>query len=383
MNTPKFTTPQYLAHLKSLRAKAALHTATTALVLCASIDSMIKSVESDGYDDRSQAYAALVVRARERDPVAMAEVTKIRQTRINNYLSARSNWLMFFNQVTLGVAEIAEYIHESRQEVRIGYSGGADGGYRRSNILKFKDHVQVPLFPMTSEMYEYFLWDPYRGSIADEIKALIDIAGDLEEKISQKAKTFVDAACLATFTLTGARQARTFFTHSSIATGNLPLGNILDVHTAGRWSKAAMDGVAQYCAAFGTLFGEVLKPEVVMLPSSDATGQLADVSLTSQQNDMTAQIFGGGQIVDYGGYKWTIVPDVTLSPDVGSGHAYAYVKMNKPIGDYFHKPDGDKTHDNPQKDGPLGNTGEMGMKKWIGFATPLQWNPFVLKVQYK
>jgi len=355
-----------------------LHSTATALVLAASIGEMITNVESDGYDDRAKAYGELVQRAREKDPVAMAEVTKIRAQRINNYLTARSNWLMFFDTVTLGPAEIPEYINESRQQIRVGVSG-PDGGYRRSQILKFQDHVQIIPFPVATELYEYIIWDPLRGNIADEIKALIDVAGDLEEQISQKAKVFVQNACVSAFTTTGARQDRTFVTHSSVATANLPTTNRIDASSGGRFSKVAMDAIAKYCAQWGMLFGEMLKPEVVLLPSSDSTGQLADVTLTSFSNDITSQIFGGGMILDYGGYKWNVLPDVTLNPD----DKFAYVKMNKPIGQYFQKPDGDVVYDNPQKDGPLGNSGEMGMKKWIAFATPYQWNPFVLRVQYK
>jgi hypothetical protein len=127
------------------------------------------------------------------------------------------------------------------------------------------------------------------------------------------------------------------------------------------------------------IYGELLSPQVVLIPSSDSTGQLADISLTSQQNDITSQIFGGGQILDYGGTKWNLLPDVTLAPADG----FAYVKLNRVIGQYFQKPSGDKMYDNAAKDGPLGNTGEMGMSKWIGFCAPLPWNPFILRVKYK
>lgn len=379
--TPKFSTKaEYLAHLKGLRSRASLYTAVTCAAIiggASGLDAMIQSVESDGYDANCEGYRELVKRSRQGDIGATAEVTKIRLTRIQNYYVAKSNWLMFFEVQTLADNEIPYFQNESRGETRAAVSS-QDGKPRKSDILKYQDQVQVRLFMLASELYEYMKWDMYRGNVADEIKALIDIAGDLEEKVNQKAKPFVTGA-IGNFVTTGAKQSRTFTLHSAIDTGNIPTTNDLDLDGDGRFSKAVMDGIIAYCASWANLFGAPLRPSSILIPSKDTTGWLADVTLTSQSNPMTDQIWGGGKIENYAGYSFPLIPDLTLSPTEG----YAYVSLGRPVGIMYHKPGGDLMYEQDSKDGPLGNTGEMGARKCIGFAQPEQWSPFVLRVKYK
>lgn len=380
--TPAFKTKgEYLGFLKGLAQRIEMVHGESAAPISSSIASMVTAVESDGFDDLSKAYGQRVQAMHDGDVEARAEVTRMRVTRINNFVIALSKWLSFFQPITLADDEIPYFQLESFGETLVNVSTSTDGGMRKGLVAKYLEPVQLGLFFINSELIPYTVWDPLRGNVADEIKSLVDIARDLEEKISQRAKTFLDTAIIAspsTFTTTGPKQRRTYNAHSAIQTDNFPVRNTIVETTGSRFGKAQMDAVLQYGAQWGEIFGAPLIPKSVMIPSKDATGHLADVQWTSQPNQITQQIYSMGRVENYGGTAWNLLPDVTLSSTSG----YAYVNFGRPVGQFFTKPGGDKSIDR-EVDGPLGNMNEMGARKLIGFAVPKQWNPFILRVKFK
>lgn len=380
---PKMGDPEYAQHLKGLKNKMlVLHSGQAAATIVEGLDRMIGQLEASP-ERRAELdawYKDRIAAMRAGDAEARAEVTKIRLTRISNYLIALSNWMPFFDIENLADDEIPYWMNESAMEVRVAESRGPDGGVNKSRILKFRERHQVLLYQLATEMYEYPLWDPYRGNVADEVKALIDLSRDLNEKVSQNAGVLVKAACVAAFTTTGNRKSRTFFTHSSIVAADLPTTNRIDgtgfTPATTRFSKPIMDAIIAYGDSWGNLFGAPLRPKMILMPAKDVSGYLADVTFTSQTNGVTEQLLGRGRIESYAGVDWEFYPDVTLA----SGDGFAYVMLGK-IGKIFFKPGGDIMYD--EVTNKLGNLGEMGASKWVGMVAPLPLNPLVLRIKYK
>jgi hypothetical protein len=373
------STQDYVNFLKGLKARAAHTVAAQASAVQANLDTMIANVQAEDHEETAKQWADKVKAAGLGDVTAKAEVSRIRLLRTQNFLVAMSNWMPFFREVSLAENEIPYWQNESQMETTANYTG-ADGRPRKSTIVKHREQVQINLHKVTSDEVEYLLIDPYKGRIADETKALINIARDMAVKIDQYAKPFVQGATVANFSNGSSRRSgKTFVLHSVVAAANLPAGNQIQATADSRFSKAAMDAIIKYCASFGNLYGEMLRPVAIYLPASDSTGHLADVTLTSNSNSIVEQIFGGGIIQNYGGFNWPLIPDITLSP----ADKFAYVRFNMPVGEYYTKPSLDEMFDEVTRDSRINNKGMMYQSKWIGFCTPLPWNPFVLRVQYK
>lgn len=368
----------YIAFLEGLKKRARQVASSNASVQGA-LDTMISNIGSENRGETAKEWQERVKAAGMGDVGAKAEVSRIRLLRTQNFMVAMSNWLPYFSEVSLADSEAPYWQNESQMETTANYTG-ADGRPRKSTIVKHREQVQINLHKVSSDEVEYLLVDPYKGRIADETKALINIGRDMSVKIDSLAKPFVTGATADTFSNGSSRKSgRTFVLHSVIAGGNLPQGNRLVASSESRFSKAAMDAIIKYCASFGNLYGQMLRPEAIYLPASDSTGHLADVTLTSNSNSIVEEIFGGGIIQNYGGFNWPIIPDITLAP----GDKFAYVRLNQPVGEYYTKPGLDEMYDEVTTESRKNNRGSMSQSKWIGFVAPLPWNPFVIRVQYK
>lgn len=378
----KFNNDQeYIDFLEKLKLRSAIHQPITASAIQGTLDEMIKNIRSENKGAVAEKWKELVKASRMGDVDARAKVARIRMLKVNNYLMALSNWLMFFNKVNLAEDEVPYWENSVGREVAVAYTG-PDGKARRAQVPKDQAFNQIGLKKLSTEIVEYFLFDPIKGRIADEQKALIDLARDLKAGIDRRAKPFVTAAAAA-FTTTGANTGRTYVLGGDIASGNVPTTNAIDVSDAPesstRFSKAAMDAIIGYAMSFGDLFGMQLRPKAILVPASDVSGILADVTFTSQPNSIVEQIFDGGRVKNYAGYNFDIIPDITLAPADG----FAYVAFDHPIGECYEKNDPYGTRDVITPESEMNNKGQMYQSTYIGFVQPKPWSPFVLRVKYK
>lgn len=374
---PNWTPEQRIAFLQKLKTRAKLHTEFTAAALVANLDKMI---ENAGKEDRQKEYLEKVRLAREGDIGLQAEVAKIRSIRLNNFIIARSNAMTFFDIINLADNEIPYVENTTRFHVIVSYIG-QDGRPRKMQIPKEQVQAQIPLKFLSSEEVEYPLIDIYRGHVADDTKALVDIGFDMDVKVDQVVFPLVTGA-IGAFTLTGAKASRVYVPHGGINVANLPTTNDVPVVGAGagtKFNKAALDAILQYVAAWGNVFpGETMKPVTVYIPSKDAMGFLDSITITSQPNSLVEAIIDTGFPFHYV-IDWTIVADPTLDPDAG----YAYVKTNRPVGTVFTKTSLDKTFDQSTPEMERQNKGMMWQRKVIGGFVPAAQKMNVLRVRYK
>lgn len=327
-------------------------------------------------------YRSLVQRARDGDALAKAEVTSIRVTRTNNFIRAKSNVMSFFETETLGPAEIPYIENHSMGEITVSYIG-QDGQARLTQGVKYQQQTQIELTIVSSGDFEYTLKDMFRGTVADENKALVDIAWDIDRKIEKLTWPFLQAQ-IGAFNLSGAKAGQTWVAHSAINVNNLPTSNLLVIPgntPTSPFRKECFDAILAYCASFGDSLPDgqgQINPVAIYIPSSESMGWLPQVTLTTFGNFVTEQIFQTGYLFDYGGRKWVIIPDVTLDPNLG----LAYVRTTVPVGIFFEKPFMDDVIEDNSTALRKQNKARMSMSKCVGWGLPSTAKMGVIAVQY-
>lgn len=320
-------------------------------------------------------------------------VMEARVTEINNYLRANSNYAgLLFNTVTLGETDWAEFENTTNYEVKIGYVA-EDGKRRLQKAVSPRSREMVPLQILSSDWFGYKLRDLYKGSVAGAAQATVDIAFDLQFKLDRVAHDLFKAApgsggALGTFTpTTGAKNQRIWHLHSGIDSTNLPTTNVLVCATASA-SKVAnttstpfrldvMREVVHYCSQWGNIWsdGPLAPTGIIMVPSKDAAQIGTDIDpYTVESNRVTDNILSQYMQIDYLGYRWTIVPDVTIPPNV------CYPILNKPIGEIFFKPSMDTM---PVRTDEMKNWEERAATKVYGMYIPAHWRMRACSVRYR
>lgn len=371
------------AVLKGLRARAnnMLMPATAATVV-KRYDKMIANREGDLKKTTEEGWKDLVVRSLAGDAAATAEVVRTRITRVNNFLTAMSSAMSFFQEQALADNEAPYIQNHSMNEVLIA-GMGPDGGWNLGKPVKYQQTQAVLLDMIASEVIEYPIFDIYQGSLASEMQALFNIARDLNSKISTKLWSFLQGALVSSFTTTGPLVSRHFVTQSNIFQANLPVGNKIDMPgltTTTQFVKAALDVILRYATQFAGVFEDGdLQPQVVFVPSVHAMGFLDTITMTTAENPLMGQVVETGYVTNYGGRKWVIMPDPTLDPTAG----LAYVRMNKPVGIHFTKPGADREVTEQTIEMKLANKARSGMAKAFGAGMPLPWAVNVLAVHYQ
>ena len=373
-------------YIKNLRVSAARLVPEARARLQASFDTMLAGLD-DGDEakrtaiaERAKKYGELFRKALDGDSEAKASIAKMRVERINNFLVATSNVMKFLKPVTLQADEMPYFENTTRQFVSVYYLG-QDGRPRRTQPIKSFTQQSFDLKMVGTEEYEYPLWDLRTGMVADEAKANVDLADDLDRGIDTLIWPMLDALC-GNFTLTGPNPKRTYYVHPSINIKNLPTSNLLVPSgntNSTLWRKECMDAVIQYCLSWGNaLPGGQMKPVTVFIPSSEMTGFLQQITLTSFGNSLVEQIMDNAWVVDYAGMKWNLQADATLDPDKGR----AYIQTTLPAGEFYTKPSLDKTFDDISMALQKQNKGILSMQKPIGVGMPNAWAPNVICVQY-
>jgi hypothetical protein len=369
-----------LQYIKELRFRArALQPATARKVeaVLAKAEETLSDPEKE--KAANQKMGELIKLAHDGDVAAKADLARIRVVTVDNFVLATTNPITFFDTVNLADDEIPYIENTSRQEISVDYLG-QDGRARKTQGVKYQEQAQIALHQISTEEFEYQLIDIYKGTVKDAQLANIDMARDIEQKLNKLMWPFVRSA-IGPFNLTGAKSGRVYVPHSIVNVKNLPTTNLLtpaDNTPTTLFRKSCMDVVLKYAASWGDVLGQTLKPAAVYIPSSEVMGFLEQITLTSQPNSKVEEIFEYGFVLTYGGARWQFIPDATLDPDAG----IAYVKFNKPIGQFFRKQGLDKVFEDETIDMQKQNKGSVSMSKVIGFGLPITWRLNIAAVQY-
>lgn len=364
--------------LKEMKARASvLQPATAAQVTAV----LVKMEESLKDPEKDKQLRELIVRAREGDATATAQMARLRIISVDNFLLATTNPITFFNTVNLADDEVPYIENTSKQEITVSFIG-QDGRTRKTQPIKYQEQAQINLMTLSTDEFEYQLVDIYTGEVKTASLANIDMARDFSAQISKLMWPFVKTA-IGPFNLTGARSSRVYVPHSLVNVKNLPTTNLLitpNNTTTTMFRKESMDMILKYCAAWGTdAFPDgSLRPAAVFVPSSEIMGFLDQVTLTSQPNTKVEEIFETGFVMTYGGVRWTFLSDATLDPDEG----LAYVKFNKGIGSFFRKPGMDKTFVDESIEMQKQNKGSVSMSKVVAWGLPITQRVNVAAVRY-
>lgn len=370
----------YAAYLTKAKVRAKLLQPATAEATIRNLDAILQNVTGPQAETNRAAYLKLIEQARGKDVAATAELAALRIIRVDNFMRAKSNVMQFFDTVVLAPNETPYIENTSKNQITVSYVG-QDGRARRTQGIKYQEQAQVQLYLISSEEFEYTLKDLYKGSIADECKATVDVAWDLDRQVETLTWPYLQQQ-IGAFTLTGSKASRTYVPHSSVNVNNLPTTNLLVVPgntTSTLWRKECFDVLLKYARAWGDAWPDGgLSPVAVYVPSSEVMGFLDQITLTSFSNPLTEQIIDTGFVYDYGGVKWTIIPDVTLDPKAG----IAYCRFNKSVGTFFTKPFMDDVIIDQSTALRKQNKESMAIVKAVGWGLPSTSKVYVAAVKY-
>lgn len=321
---------------------------------------------------------------------ARAEVSRIQVISINNFIAPKSAWLGFF-QIENFADNVVPYWNNTTQYEMNFALVGQDGGVlsRAGQIVKSQSQIQLPgPWELASPVVKYKLRDLQRGSVADEMLGLIDLARDQALNLDQRLATIAKSTSttLKAFNwTTGAPEKRTAMLHSSIDSANLPSTNIIANATWGgraayvdKIDKDLLDQAIIHGAKLSEVYDMDIRPVEFLYPSSSVFSLITAITQTTQDQHSTfaGQIAAKGFISEAYGYKMAYRPLSTL----GATTKYAYVRYNRPIGIVGFKPGMDQTF---SKRDEQKNVGEIStMKVWTA-AVAEQWRTGIARIQFK
>ena len=370
---------QYLGGLIA-RASAMLLPATAALVVA-----NLKEMQEGIGEDSDAKMVEMIRGAKSGNKEQQSALAELRVFTTDNFLLASSNPLSFFEVVNLADSDEPYIENTSRQEITVRYIG-EDGRAKKSQPIRFEKNARVELYSLTSDEYEYFIRDLYKGNVKTPALANVDLARDLMFKTNRLLWPYIQGALYADFNLTGPKAGRVYVPHSTINVANLPQSNILTPAsntTTTLWRKECMDAVIGYITSWGTdafTDGEFSKEIKVVMPSSQMTGVLQELQFTSFPNSKVEQVFeNAGLQMSYGGYNWTLMGDNTLDPSLRT----AFVNLGKPLGYFFTKTSQDEVFVDDSVLLRKNNKESISQNKVLGFGLPINWSVNVIGVVYQ
>ncbi len=334
--------------------------------------------------------AALMERARNKDGEAVTELNALRSQTIDLYVRAMSNFVSFFQPVTLQPNEQAVWINTFRNPVNVYYMG-QDGGPRTAKAVKSQKQIFVDMCELHTDEVGYQVRDIQLGTdIASAAQATVDIGWDMANKVDLEAYTLMTGGkSLAAQTVYGSFNGaskdldKTWIPNARINTANLPTTNALVLADNGsgqgqsnNFRLAVIRAIMNYCESWANVWGSPIRPTgMILIPSSDVADLSNEITPTSLifPNAVAEGLLNNFTQFDYMGIRWTLVPDVTLTPGT------CYPVLNKPVGVMYLKPSMDEEFTETDRKKNWETRSQM---KVINFAIPEPWRVNALKVTY-
>jgi hypothetical protein len=314
---------------------------------------------------------------------ALQDLNRLRILSVENLIVPMSNAGSFFRSISLQQDEEPMLENTTGQEMKARFIG-EDGKPHMTQILKNLARKLIELGWVSTRILEYPLVDVYRGQVGQDVLNAAPMARDLALAIDQQLWKLIKALPVAAWVQTGPPASRTFVLHSTIIAANVPVGNLLDMSAQGAFNFEVIKAIVKFYMQMGNIFDGVTSPEAIFVPSIDVGSFIDALTLTSNSlNPAVQQIFTDGYVTNLGGKQIVIVGDAQLDPALG----LAYVRTNKPIGEWYTKPSMDISYpENPSQISEaaiLENKGRAFIKKVFGAVTPLPWTVNMLAVKYK
>ncbi len=379
---------QALAGLKG--RVTALHSVTAHPSGMQGLDAVFTKALEGNTPEQNAKLAALMERARNKDPEAVTELNALRSETIDLYVRAMSNFTAFFKAVTLQPNEQAVWINTFRNPVNVYYMG-QDGGPRTAKAVKSQKQIFVDMRELHTDEVGYQVRDIQLGTdIASAAQATVDLGWDMANKVDLEAYTLLTggkslAAQTVFGTFNGATKDldKTWIPNSRIVAANLPTTNALVLSDNGsgqgqsnNFRLAVIRAIMNYCESWANVWGSPIRPTgMILIPSSDVADLSNEITPTSLifPNAVAEGLLNNFTQFDYMGIRWTLVPDVTLTPGT------CYPVLNKPVGVMYLKPSMDEEFVETDRKKNWETRSQM---KVINFAIPEPWRVNALKVTY-
>jgi hypothetical protein len=347
------------------------------------IDATLEGINTDTFlRERGQLIQAAY---RGNDTEAQQMLAALAITQTGNYIAAASNWAMFFDEVSLADDERPVFTTDVGHEIAVDVIG-QNGGRNTVQAQLENSQLYIPLISLATDWYEFPTSDLYSGGKVRELAlANIDMMRDMNGRVDALLASYLlvggaDTRLVGAFTTTGPELERDYVAHSRVNAANLPAGNFFTLTgntTTSKFRKEVFDQAIQYATTWGDDMG--LSIVAIHIASSHANDFLGQVSLSSESNMLTDQIFEGGRIVSYAGYTFAIIADNTIDPNDG----VAYIRTSEPIGNYYRKPSQDMVVEDEGADLKLARVARTAESIVCGFGLPKHWRRRVAGIRYK
>ncbi len=236
----------------------------------------------------------------------------------NNFLAANANWLRFFEERSLGDADIAAISPEVVGMRMTVDAIGQDGGNQTiQSQINQPNPLFVPLHMRSTKWIEYPLRDAYHGTSVREVAlSQFDIARDRGHRTNELLGSYMlvggaNTRLTAAFDTTDADNGmRDYYVYPGVNVNNLPAGNFITLagnSTTSYFRKEVFDTILEYIGAWGSDLAEgSMDPVEIVIASKHMTNWLKQVTITSAAtNPLEQQIFEGGMVVNYAGRNWS------------------------------------------------------------------------------
>jgi hypothetical protein len=352
---------------------------------------------------KANAEALAMMKAAWRDPNGKEAraLNALRLTQTDNFIKVNSNYMRFFNVVTLGESDIPGVTNETQNEIKVGYIA-EDGSPRHKKIEKIQDQALIDLAVVSTPKVGYRTRDIYKGDLRATVQKTFDMAFDMAYQIDRLGKTLMDATvanggAFGAFTLTGNKASRMYVPHSGIVTAHLPTTNAITVNQVpistdgvynqgpivGRFGVRTLQEICRYADGFAGMWpdGDLQPTGEILVPASDVFAVLLDLSLISTSQNQPSETEFNRQVnqrgygtLHYNGITWKFIKDNTIA----SGACYPI--FNKKIGNLYLKPSMDEEFTNYDAEKHY----EWRMQsKVLGLAIINQWRMNAAKFTYK
>jgi hypothetical protein len=303
---------------------------------------------------------------------AQAEVQAYYKETIDNLVRPRLVVLStgLIEERTLADNEMPQFTNVTGHATKV-YSITTDGKARTGNIVKAKtvenfDEMDL----LTTEDVSYNLMDLIRGSVEQEMTALVDLSNDLLQQ--QEAMLWAavnNTTVFAAFNFsTGKPELRTMNIvgpNAASVIANIPTTNLIALTAAGGPSDAVVKAFVNHFSKFGGVLGGA-KVKTLIYPSGYGLTTMDSVAVTTASGPLNEQVVKSGYVFDVGGTTVNYLPAETMSKALKR----IIGTTGKPVGILFRKPGFDQIFEEKK---PRHNKGYMAAQRAVKLVMPAQW----------